>query len=297
MTRRNKITSLKNFPLFFSPAIFLIVFFVAFPVLQTVYLSFFSPTDEFVGLDNYFDVLSQKEVLNIEGFPKWPPLGALIHNLIWILIHLPLTMFSGLILAVILKDVKGSSIVKSAVFLGMVTPLIVGGIILRFTFERGVGVVNAFFNVLGFEQLARTWTAYPETALFALIFGSAWLWTGFSMIIYSAGLATIPKEYYEAAKIDGTSPFRTFFRITFPLLKPMTITVVTMTILWELKIFDIVFVATRGGPGWASNVLAYQMWLLAFRDLNFNSAAAVATFLTFLTLFVTIGMIRYMVRR
>ncbi len=236
-------------------------------------------------------------MLNPEGFPKWPPLGALIHNLLWILIHLPLSLFSGLALAVILKDVKGASIVKSAIFLGMVTPLIIGGIILRFTFEKGVGIVNAFFNVLGVEQLARTWTAYPETALFALIFGSVWLWAGFSMIIYSAGLATIPKEYYEAAKIDGATPFRTFFRITLPLLKPMTITVITMTILWELKIFDIVFVATRGGPGWATNVLAYWMWLLAFKNFDFNSASAVATFLTFLTLFVAIGMIRYMVRR
>ncbi|MGD8505638.1 MAG: sugar ABC transporter permease [Candidatus Bathyarchaeota archaeon] len=297
MTRRKLITSLGNFSLFFSPALILIVFFVAYPVLQTVYISFFSPTEEFVGLDNYFDVLNRKEVLNIEGFPKWPPLGALIHNSLWVLIHLPLSVFSGLALAIILRDLKGASMVKSAVFLGMVTPMIVGGIILRFTFERGVGIVNAFFNVLGFEQLARTWTAYPETALFALIFGSVWLWTGFSMIIYSAGLSTIPKEYYEAARIDGASPFRTFRRITFPLLKPMTITVVTMTILWELKIFDIVFVATRGGPGWASNVLAYEMWLLAFRDFNFNNAAAVATFLTFLTLIVTVGMIRYMVRR
>lgn len=297
MTRRKLITSLRNFSLFFSPALILIVFFVAYPVLQTVYISFFSPTEEFVGLDNYFDVLNRKEVLNIEGFPKWPPLGALIHNSLWVLIHLPLSVFSGLALAIILRDLKGASMVKSAVFLGMVTPMIVGGIILRFTFERGVGIVNAFFNVLGFEQLARTWTAYPETALFALIFGSVWLWTGFSMIIYSAGLSTIPKEYYEAARIDGASPFRTFRRITFPLLKPMTITVVTMTILWELKIFDIVFVATRGGPGWASNVLAYEMWLLAFRDFNFNNAAAVATFLTFLTLIVTVGMIRYMVRR
>ncbi|NIW16459.1 ABC transporter permease subunit, partial [Candidatus Bathyarchaeota archaeon] len=125
---------------------------------------------------------------------------------LWILIHLPLSMFSGLALAIILRDVKGASVVKSAIFLGMVTPMIVGGLILQFTFEEGVGIVNGIFNILGFEQLTRTWTAYPETALFAVIFGSVWLWTGFSLIVYSAGLATIPKEYYEAAKIDGATP-------------------------------------------------------------------------------------------
>ncbi|MFB0523190.1 MAG: carbohydrate ABC transporter permease, partial [Candidatus Bathyarchaeia archaeon] len=193
--------------------------------------------------------------------------------------------------------VKGSSIVKSIVFLGMVTPMIVGGLILRFTFERGVGIVNALFNLIGFEYLARTWTAYPDTALFALIFGSVWLWTGFSMILYSAGLATIPKDYYEAAKLDGSSPLRTFYRITFPLLKPINITVVTMTLLWELKIFDIVYVATLGGPGGATMVLSLLMYNMGFRAFDFNSAAVVATFLTILTLLVMIGMARYMVKR
>ena len=289
--------------LFFAPALILIVFFVVFPVLQTIYISFLSPSEEFVGLDNYFDVLSQKEIVNVEDVSKGLSqpfgLGALIHNMIWISIHLPLSLFSGLILAIILRDVKGASIVKSAIFLGMVTPMIVGGIILRFTFEKNVGIVNGLLSFLGLEQLTRSWMAYAETTLFALIFGSVWLWTGFSMIVYSAGLTTIPKEYYEAAKIDGASSFRTFFRITFPLLKPMTITVVTMTLLWELKIFDIVFAAAgvSGGPGGAANVLALQMWIWAFRAFDFNRAATVATILTALTLVVTIWMTRYMVKR
>ncbi len=294
---RKKITARKNFPLFFSPAIILILLFVVYPILQTLYLSFLSSSGEFAGLSNYSEVLGRKSILNVEGFPKWPPLGALIHNAIWILIHLPLSMFSGLALAIILRDVKGSSIVKSIIFLGMVTPLIVGGIILQYTFTERFGIVTAFFNMLGFKELGRTWTNLPNTALFALIFGSVWLWTGFSMIIYSAGLATIPKEYYEAAKIDGTGPFKTFLRITFPLLRPLNIVVMTMTILYDLKIFDIVFVATRGGPGSASTVLAYEMWLQAFRFSNFNGAAVIATLLTLLTLVVTIPMIRYMVKR
>jgi len=291
----------KNFLPFFIPALILIIFFVVFPTLQTVYLSFFSPSGEFVGFDNYFDVLGRKQILNVEdvskGLSQPYGLGALVHNLIWILIHLPLSMFSGLALAIILRDVKGSSIVKSVIFLGMVTPMIVGGIILRFTFEARVGIVNGIFELLGFEQLSRTWTAYPQTALFALIFGSVWLWTGFTMIVYSAGLATIPEDYYEAAKIDGASPLRIFLRITLPLLKPITIVVITMTLLWELKIFDIVFAATGGGPGGTSNVLAFQMWLYAFRDFNFNIAAVVSTFLTALTLVVAVPMIRYMVKK
>jgi multiple sugar transport system permease protein len=270
---------------------------VVYPILQTLYLSFLSSSGEFVGLDNYSEILSKETILNVEGFPKWPPLGALVHNAIWILIHLPLSMFSGLALAIVLRDVKGSSIIKSIIFLGMVTPLIVGGILLQFTFTGGIGIVPSFFDMLGIEELSRTWTDLPNTALFSLIFGSVWLWTGFSMIIYSAGLATIPKEYYEAAEIDGAGPFKTFRRITFPLLRPLNIVVITMTILYDLKIFDVVFVATRGGPGSASTVLAYEMWRQAFLNSNFNGASVIATLLTLLTLVVTIPMIRYMVRR
>lgn len=273
------------------------LFLVVYPILQTVYLSFLSSSGEFAGLSNYSEILGDTDIVNVAGFPKWPPLGALVHNAIWILIHLPLSMFSGLALAIILRDVKGASIVKSIIFIGMVTPLIVGGIILQYTFTERFGIITAFFDLLGLKELSRTWTALPNTALFALIFGSVWLWTGFSMIIYSAGLATIPKEYYEAAKIDGAGPFRTFKRITFPLLRPLNITVITMTILYDLKIFDVVYVATFGGPGKASTVLAFEMWLQGFRYSNLNGAAVIATLLTLLTLVVTIPMIRYMVRR
>lgn len=279
------------------------MFFVIFPVLQTVYLSFLSSSGEFTGLNNYSEVLSQPEILNtgnaFQGLAQPHGLGALVHNTVWILIHLPLSLFSGLLFAIILRDVKGASIVKSIIFLGMVTPMIVGGIILRFTFEKDVGIVNGVLNVLGLGQFTASWLDNPQTALFALIFGSVWLWTGFSLIVYSAGLTTIPREYYEAAKIDGASVFKTFFRITLPLLKPMTITIVTMTLLWELKIFDLVYSGggAGGGPGGAANVLALQMWIWAFRAFNFNWAATVATILTALTLVVTIWMTRYMVRK
>jgi multiple sugar transport system permease protein len=110
---------------FFLPALTLLIILVVFPVLQTLYVSFLSPSGEFVGLENYHDVLGSRDIVNLEGFPKYPPLGALIHNLIWIAVHLPMSLFSGLALAIILKDVKGASVVKSIIFLGMVTPLIV----------------------------------------------------------------------------------------------------------------------------------------------------------------------------
>jgi ABC-type spermidine/putrescine transport system permease subunit I len=197
--------------LFFVPALALLAIFVVYPVVNTVWLSFFTPEGEFALLKNYADVLSEPEMFDPRGFERGFPYGALIHNVIWIVLHLPLTVMLGLIFAVILRDVKGGAVVKSIVFLGMVTPMVVGGIILRFLFDGNVGIVPSVLALFGFTP--RTLTAYPDTALFSLIAGSLWLWTPFSMVLYSAGLETIPDFVYEAAVIDGASPWRIFFNI------------------------------------------------------------------------------------
>ena len=282
-------------PLFFLlPALVLMVPFVIYPVFKTIYLSFFLD-GKFVGLENYKNVLLSSDIINLDRFPtKSPPWGALIHNIVWIAIHLPATVFLGLGIALLLRreEVKGSSIIKSIIFLGMVIPMIVGGLIIRFLFEEGAGVIPAIFKLLGIERLTITWTAYPETALFAAILGSIWIWTGFSMLMYSAGLASIPKDYYEAALIDGANKFQIFKNVTWPLLKPITVVVVAMTLLWDLKIFDVVYVATGGGPGGASMVLALQMWDYFARALNYNYAAVVAVLLTALTLIPALWLIR-----
>ncbi len=274
------------------------------PSLEVVY----EEAEDAVGLQNYSEILSSRDTINLETVP-WPPLGTLLHNFIWIAIHLPVTLFGGLFLAILLREMRGASVIKGIVFLGMVTPLIIGGMILRFLFTQDAGIVPAFFAAIGVSEieiggrmicLSCTWTLQSETLLPALIMGSVWLWTGFSLIVYSAGLTTIPKDFFEAARIDGASVFRIFRRITWPLLKPITLIVVTMTLLYELKIFDIVIAATnvRGGVAGAGDVLALQMYRLGFVNVPFepNLAAAVATLLTFLTLIVTIWTLRYLAR-
>ncbi len=282
--------------LFFAPATAFLIILVVFPVFQTLALSFLSPrSGGFVGFDNYGNVLGRPETIDLRDTQV--PLGTLIDNLLWIGIHLPMTLFTGLFLALTLQKVRGASVVKSMVFLGMVTPLIVGGIILRYLFDEKSGIVPQLFGAIGIKSLAIQWTQYPSTLLFGLIFGSVWLWTGFSLIIYSAGLTTIPKDYFEAAQIDGASSWQMFRKITWPLLRPITLVVVTMTILWELKIFDIVRAATNpnGGVGNAADVLALQMWRYAFLATNYPEAAVVATLLTGLTLLVASFMFHRMV--
>jgi len=275
----------------------LLAAFVLYPIVNTVYLSFIDQSGNFVSLENYKKVFGTKlyPLINVKNVALGKfPMGALIHNILWITIHLPLCVFFGLLLAVLLRDVKGGSIMKSVIFLGMVIPLIVGGVLVRFTLDRDAGVLNGILRAIGLGGLVADWTVYPNTALIAAILGSVWIWTGFSMIVYSAGLEGIPIDLYEAAKIDGASRWKTFWRITVPMLKPATIIVVTMTLLWELKIFDIIYIVTNAGPGGASDVMAFRMYIQAFElPPNYGTASAIATILTIITL----GVAAYMVNR
>lgn len=281
---------LLHFVVFLLPALTLITAFVIYPSIRTITLSFFDEEGNFT-LKNYVKVLSSRDTINRDGIARGEfPLGTLLHNAIWIAIHLPLTTFLGLILAVILRRTWGGNVLKMFIFFGMVMPMIVGGVMINFLFDANVGIVNAFLKIFGVQP--KTWTAHPETALFSLILGSVWLWTGFSMTLYSAGLETIPKDFYEAASLDGAGPVTQFFKITIPLLKPITVVVATMTLLWDLKIFDIVYVATQGGPGGASNVLAIQMYNYAFIEFDYGRAAVVAVLLTIFTLIAAIPLVR-----
>ncbi len=283
--------------LFLIPAFLLLTIFVFYPIVSSIYTSFLSGgIGRFVGLENYNYVLFQKvyPLINAPNMLRGIfPMGALVHNFIWVAIHLPLTTMLGLFLAVLLRDVKGGTIIKSIVFLGVVIPMVVGGVLFRYIFDKDAGVANAALSLIGLGGFTQDWTAFRETSLFSLILGSIWIWSGFSMIVYSAGLQGIPTDMYEAAAIDGASRWKTFWRITVPMLRSSTIVVVTLTLLWELKIFDIVYVATQGGPGGASRVLAYDMYNEAFFAQNLGTGAAIAVILTLLTF----GFAAYMVNR
>src|SRR3989442_13927556 len=108
---------------------------VAYPVVTTIGVSFFDANEHCVGLGNYKQVLGSRDTINLNGFPKPPPYGTLINNAVWIAIHLPLSMFLGLWLALVLRVVRGSSWVKTASFIGMVTPLIIVGILLLYIID------------------------------------------------------------------------------------------------------------------------------------------------------------------
>ena len=289
---------------FFIPAIILVLIFVVYPIFATIILSFninpipgINIVERPPGFENYVKVVTDKKFINPEGIETLSfPMGAIIHNIIWIIIHLPLTVIIGILFAVYLQYVKGGSIIRSFIFLGMVIPMIVGGLLIQFSFDKDLGVVNILLRLFGLGFLARSWTMYPDTALFSLILGSVWLWSGFTVTMYSAGLSSLPREVIEAAIVDGADFKTILFKIIIPMLRPVTLTVVAMTILWDLKIFDIVYASTQGGPGGASMVLALLMYEYFARLGDYAMSATVATILTIIVIPIVILWIRSILR-
>jgi len=143
-----------------------------------------------------------------------------------------------------------------------------------------VGVVPRIFSFIGVKELSKTWTSYPQTALLALILGSVWIWLGFSVTVFSAALEAIPRSHIDAARVFGASIWHVFFKVVLPQLKPAIIIVVVMTVLWDMKIFDVVYASTLGGPGGSTSVLALIMYNYFARALDYYKSAAVAVLLT-----------------
>ena len=292
MTKRH--AELAHAAIFVLPVLILVGVLIVYPALETLRLSFYDSQGNFVGFGNFLAVLSHPDTLNLDRFPRtYPAWGSLIHNAVWILIHLPVTVALGIVLAVLLHDLRGGPAIKGIIFLGVVLPMIVGGVLIRFVFDAGAGIVPNLLEAMGYDGVVtRSWTNYPQTSLLSLILGSILLWTGFSLTLHASGLSSIPRELYEAADVDGAGVWVKFVRITIPLLAPVTTVVIAMTLLWEIKIFDIVYAATGGGPGGSSMVLSLQMYIYAFRALEQNMAATVGVLLGVFTGIVGIWLMR-----
>jgi multiple sugar transport system permease protein len=268
---------------FVAPALILVFLFLLLPVGESLYMSFLSNdgSGTFVGLKNFSDLFSNSSLLNVKNILRGrQPYGAIVNNLLWIALHLPLSMGLGFGCALILIDVPKISFVRSLIFIGMVVPGVIIGVVTQFMFDKSSGMVSNFFGLIGVKSLYVSWFSHSETALLALILTSVWTWTGYSMIVFLAALTTIPPSFIEAATIDGASGWQILWRIKVPLLKKSIQTVVVMSVIMELTSFDIVYSSTYGGPGGASSVMGLQMYFEAFKYSHFSTGTAIATLMT-----------------
>jgi len=258
--------------LYISPAVFLLFFFLVYPSIKTIYISFFDYNSEkFIGLKNYFYCFTNETMLI-----------SFRNNALWIAFFVPLTVFLGLIIAILLDKVKYESIVKSLIFMPMAISFVGAGVIWKFIYAyrpisaAQTGILNAIRSFFQLEPLP--WLIIrPWLNNFCLIMVGVWIWTGFCMIILSASYKGIPRELLEAARVDGANEFRIFWKIILPLMKPTLAVVATTMTINVLKVFDIVYVMTNGN--FDTEVIANRMYKEMFIFRNYGRASSIAVLL------------------
>jgi alpha-glucoside transport system permease protein len=259
--------------LWLAPGALFLTLFLVYPALNTIWLSFFGPDSrEFVGLRNYAYVFTDGAMLE-----------ALRNNAVWLLLFTLLTVSLGLLIAVLTDRVAYESVAKAIVFLPMAVSFVAAGIIWKFMYDYrppGVpqtGTVNALLTTLVPGSPPHAWLVEQPGNNIALIVAGVWIWTGFCLVILSAGLKGIPEETLEAARIDGANEWQVFWGIIVPLLGSTIAVVATTMVITSLKAFDIVYVMTNGNFG--TEVIANRMYKELFNVRDFGRASAIAVLL------------------
>jgi alpha-glucoside transport system permease protein len=252
--------------IFIGPAVIILAIFMVFPAIRTIILSFDN------GLGNYIQLLTADPRFIRFSFP---PSGALFNNILWLIFYTGGCIIIGLIVAVMATRVGYERIVKAIVFLPMAIAATALGVIWRFVYspDADTGLLNAILGIVNVGPIS--WLGSAGFVNTALIIAGIWGSAGFAVVILSAALKGISTEILEAARVDGATEGQIFRRIIVPMLSlPISVIAVTLTIN-VIKLFDLVYVMTEGGPGNASNVIGVQMYQ-QFSARNFDYSATVA---------------------
>lgn len=263
------------------PSLAGMVAFLMAPVLSSLVLSF-SQWDligeiNWVGFDNYVTALSDPAVL-----------GALRNTLTFILGYLPSVVLIALGLALLLnRRIRGRVVFRAIYFVPVVTSWVAVSLIWKWLLNPQYGLVNFALSAIGIKGPG--WLFDPAWAMTGVILTSVWKDIGFVTVIYLAGLQDIPEPLYEAAALDGASPWQRFWSITFPMLAPTTFFVTTISLISSFQVFDQVWIMTQGGPAGATSVMVELIYKNAFSYYKMGYASAISWVLFALIFVVTIA--------
>jgi ABC-type sugar transport system permease subunit len=249
---------------------------VIIPLLSSFYFSFtdwngFSAKYSFIGFDNFLKITRDPNFKN-----------AIKNTVIWMAAAIILPVGSGLSIALVLQEnIRGANIFKSLFYFPICLSLAVIGQVWIWIYQPDWGLINTVLRGIGLENLTQAWLANPNTALAGVILAWSWQQVGLAMVIFLAGLTSIPTDLTEAAEIDGATYSQSLWHVVIPLLSPATTIVIALSIINSLKSFDVVYMMTQGGPFHSSDTLAMFMYTESFKNyyMGYGSAIAVVLFL------------------
>lgn len=257
-----------------TPPLIVYGLFMLYPLARVVTLSFYEwdglGVGRWVGVENYITTFSDDRLA-----------GAFGHALVLIVFYALLPLIIGLPLATLLtrSELRGIGLFRTVVFLPQVIAMVVLAVAWRRIYAPD-GLLNSLLRAVGLDGLTRAWLGDFSTALPAVGLIGTWVSTGLVTVLLMSGIAAIPKDYYEAAILDGAGWWQRFWHITIPGVRAEILVSLTLTIIAALKTFDLVYVTTSGGPGSTTTVPSYEVYNQAFRLGSVGTASALAVVLT-----------------
>lgn len=276
--------------LFLAPSLIALAIFVAYPMLRSLYLSF---TDfnllrapEWVGLDNFTRILTDGKAMN-----------AVVNTLVYAAVTTVLSVFLALLIAVVLnRPFLLRAFARTAVFLPFIVSLGVISIAWSFLLNPDIGLLAYWSKGVGLSA-GQGWLRDPSLAMAAVILVGIWKNLGFYVVMYLAGLQSVPRDVYEAAAVDGAGPVRRFVSITWPLLANQTMLIAIIATINNVQVFDQIYVMTQGGPYFKTETLVVLIYRTGFGQLDFGYASALSWVLLVILMVLSMVQFGYFRRR
>jgi len=260
---------------FLLPALIFYVALTAYPAIRTIWNSFHQvlpKRETFIGLENYAE-LARDDIF-------WKAVG---NTFIWACASPLIEVTIALLLSLALyAKIPGARFFRVAWFTPVLMSYIVVGILWMWIYNYDWGPVNTALRALGLDALAQPWLGHPDTALPALIFVTSWMWVGFNMVVLLAALHSLPKEVIEAAELDNCGWGQKLVFVIFPLVRATLLNLIVLSFIGKMKIFDLVWITTKGNPLWSTETVSTYVYKRAFEwttfDLGYPSTIAAVWF-------------------
>lgn len=276
-----------NSYLFLIPAGVIYISVIVLPVLYSIVISLFKWNGvskmEFVGFDNFINLFTKDDVFII----------SLKNNLLWLVLTIVVAMTLALILAVLLnKKFKGRTFFRGFFYFPCVIAPIAVAIMWRWIYNPNIGFINQFFQLIGFDYTQR-WISDARISLYCVFAASIWQTVGQPMILFLAGLQTVPVDVLEAATIDGSSGAKRFFLVTVPLMRDVFVIVIATLTVAAVRVYDIVAGLTDGGPNNATQMLSTYMYSQTFKYSNVGIGSAIACIMVLMMIIVIVPYVMF----
>jgi len=234
---------------------------------------------DFVGLDNYIRLFSKDRVFKT----------SLVNTLKLTLVFIGVTIPLGLFLAVLLDlNLKGKQLFRLIFLLPLSFSFVASASMWTWMFSPEIGSVNALLRAIGLDSLTQPWITSDKQSLICIAIAYVWQFSGFSTLVYYAGISGVAPEITEAAKIDGASTFQRYMKVIIPMQRPATLTVLMILLMYSLRVFDLVWLMTGGGPGSSTEILSTFMFRTAFNRNRFGYGAAVGVVMFAISILIVI---------